>query len=155
MTLQRALEFWGVLPLCIPFLAGGLRRPPSFSTRRGVDVTFIVSSVLADQLVAHPETDPSRRLLATPVAIVATVAISSALALLYAWLSRDGRAVAGRLLGVLLAVDAAGIGLVYLSAAAGLETRRFRGLLLLVIALAGFAAVRVTARIGRSGARAR
>lgn len=154
MTLQRAWELWGVVPLCIPLLAGGLRRPPGFSTWRGVDTAFLVSSVLADQLVAHPEVDPSRRLLATPLAIGATVAISSALALLYAWLSRDGRAFARRLVGVLLAVDAAGIGLVYLSAVAGLETRRFRGLLLLVVALAGFAAVRAAARIGRSGASA-
>ncbi len=154
MTLQRALEFWSLVPPCIPFLASRLRRPPSFSTRRGVDTAFLVSFWIVDQLVAHPETDRSPRLLATSLAIGATVAISSALALLYAWLSRDVRAVTRRLMCVLLAVDTAGICLVYLSAVAGMGTRAFRGLLLLVFALAGFAAVRAAERIGTSGASA-
>lgn len=138
MMTERVYAFWGLLFIAVPMAASTLR---GGWTR--VDQVFTGVSILATFLLMG---FAPRIALSVGGWILCTLAVSIAMALLYAGLSPASRSQVGALLAAVGAMDAAALTAIYFATSEGLGHLAFSGVLLAAVFAAGFAAIKIARR---------
>jgi hypothetical protein len=124
LSFQRVLAFWSLLLLYVPLVAGRLRGLRLRSTGP-VDTSFYAAFILLAWLNPRAERGPSFLPTSAGSAVMATLAFSAGIALLYVALVPQARRITYRLLGVLVVIDAVAFATIHLSVVRGLTIQRF------------------------------
>ena len=142
MASESILCFWGLLPLIVPLVAGGLGHESR------VDRFFFAGCTLLTFLLLGFLPRPSW---SSGVWIAATFAVSGVVAMVYLALAPAARQSWRGLLAVIGTIDIAGLGVAHVSTALGMHRLWLLALLLGVTACVGLGAVLAARWLARTG----